>query len=197
MSSRVSDADTAGAHEAIGARLKALRLARSWSLDRAAEATGVSKAMLGQVERGESSPTLATLWKIATGFSLSISALIAPPLRVEQPDIGRSDTHAVWTDGRMRIRTLFGFDARLGFEWFELTLPADTTHLSEAHEAGVIEHVTVISGEMALLLDGGWVSLRGGDSVRFAGDVAHGYRNMVAEPVVFHNLIHYPSGSDR
>ena len=42
--------------------LRAQRTARGWSLDKAAEETGVSKAMLGQIERGESSPTLATLW---------------------------------------------------------------------------------------------------------------------------------------
>lgn len=43
--------------------LKQLRQQRGWSLSRLAEATGVSKAMLGQIERNESSPAVATLWK--------------------------------------------------------------------------------------------------------------------------------------
>ena len=46
--------------------LKALRQQKNWSLTQAAQETGVSKAMLGQIERNESSPTVATLWKIAT-----------------------------------------------------------------------------------------------------------------------------------
>ncbi|HDJ1463214.1 TPA: helix-turn-helix transcriptional regulator, partial [Serratia rubidaea] len=58
--------------------LKTLRRQRGWSLSQAAEQTGVSKAMLGQIEREESSPTVATLWKIATGFNVAFSAFLAP-----------------------------------------------------------------------------------------------------------------------
>lgn len=57
--------------------LKAQRATRGWSLAQAAQITGVSKAMLGQIERAESSPTIATLWKIASGFNLPFSAFIA------------------------------------------------------------------------------------------------------------------------
>ena len=46
----------------LSTMLRALRTGRAWSLDRAAQETGVSKAMLGQIERGDSSPTIATLW---------------------------------------------------------------------------------------------------------------------------------------
>ena len=46
----------------LSTTLKQLRQQRGWSLSRLAEATGVSKAMLGQIERNESSPTVATLW---------------------------------------------------------------------------------------------------------------------------------------
>ena len=56
--------------------LRQLRHDRSWSLDRAASECGVSKAMLGQIERGESSPTVATLWKIASGFDTSLSSFL-------------------------------------------------------------------------------------------------------------------------
>ena len=64
---------TLAAH--IAATVKQLRRERGWSLSRAAEATGVSKAMLGQIERGESSPTIATLWRMASGFRVSFSSL--------------------------------------------------------------------------------------------------------------------------
>lgn len=62
----------------LAQRLKGLRSELGWSLDVAARETGVSKAMLGQIERGESSPTVATLWKIATGFRVSFSSFIEP-----------------------------------------------------------------------------------------------------------------------
>ena len=60
----------------LAATLKTLRQQRGWSLSRLAEETGVSKAMLGQIERNESSPTVATLWKIATGLNVAFSTFI-------------------------------------------------------------------------------------------------------------------------
>ncbi|MGN9542376.1 helix-turn-helix domain-containing protein [Escherichia coli] len=63
----------------LSTTLKQLRQQRGWSLSRLAEATGVSKAMLGQIERNESSPTVATLWKIATGLTCHFQHLFLPP----------------------------------------------------------------------------------------------------------------------
>ena len=60
----------------LATTLKSLRQQRGWSLSRLAEETGVSKAMLGQIERNESSPTVATLWKIATGLNVAFSTFI-------------------------------------------------------------------------------------------------------------------------
>ncbi|WP_242495341.1 helix-turn-helix domain-containing protein [Salinicola tamaricis] len=65
---------------ALGQRLKARRQACRLSLDAAARETGVSKAMLGQIERGESTPTVATLWKIASGLRVPMSYFLAPGL---------------------------------------------------------------------------------------------------------------------
>lgn len=60
----------------IAKHIKALRQHKGLSLDATAKATGVSKAMLGQIEREESSPTIATLWKIASGLDTSFSAFL-------------------------------------------------------------------------------------------------------------------------
>ncbi|MBS0638148.1 MAG: helix-turn-helix transcriptional regulator, partial [Verrucomicrobia bacterium] len=66
----------ADSYSRISHALKALRKERGWSLDKTASETGVSKAMLGQIEREESSPTIATLWKIANGFNIPFSTFI-------------------------------------------------------------------------------------------------------------------------
>ena len=55
----------------IAENLKRIRKENKWSLDTVSDMTGVSKSMLGQIERGESSPTISTLWKIATGLHIS------------------------------------------------------------------------------------------------------------------------------
>lgn len=176
--------------------LRQLRKQRGWSLDKASEATGVSKAMLGQIERGESSPTVATLWKIATGFSTAFSGLITPPSQVlELPLFVRSKDDTDLPADRLQVRPLFPFDTHLSFELMELTLPPHTEHLSEPHEAGVIEHVTVTHGQMDVQIDGQWRTLDTGEAVRFAADAPHGYRNRGNNPATFHNLIHYPAGT--
>ena len=62
----------------LAATLKALRQARGWSLSKLADEAGVSKAMLGQIERNESSPTVSTLWKIATALNVPVFTFITP-----------------------------------------------------------------------------------------------------------------------
>ncbi|WP_438917840.1 helix-turn-helix domain-containing protein [Kosakonia cowanii] len=165
--------------------LKMLRQARGWSLSKLAEETGVSKAMLGQIERNESSPTVATLWKIATGLNVPFSTFIAPP---------QSDTpHAYDPDRQaMVITPLFPWDEQLHFDLFSITLAPGALSESTPHEKGVIEHVVVINGALDMQLNGEWQTLEVGSGVRFAADRAHAYRNSTAQTVHFHSLIHYP-----
>ncbi len=62
-------------NERVSKNLLRIRKDRKLSLDQTAKLTGVSKAMLGQIERGETNPTVTTLWKIANGLHLSFSSL--------------------------------------------------------------------------------------------------------------------------
>lgn len=171
--------------------LKTQRSARGWSLTQAADATGVSKAMLGQIERAESSPTVATLWKIATGFNLPFSAFIDPPAIDSAARRQRQQGYTAF-DSTMQVFPLFPFDAALNFEMLVIELAAGASSASDAHERGVVEHVIVIEGELELQVDGQWQRLNAGDGVRFHADCAHAYRNPGTEPVRFHDLIHYP-----
>ncbi|MNF56235.1 HTH-type transcriptional regulator SinR [compost metagenome] len=176
----------------IAGRLRALRQANGWSLDRAAQATGVSKAMLGQIERGESSPTVATLWKIAAGFDISFSALLEDAPQADGVLL-RSSAGGDWPtdDGSIQVRSLFPYDPALGIEFFVIELQPGACHQSEAHAAGVTEHVIPVSGSLEVCVDGRWHALAGGEGLRFAADRPHAYRNSGREPVLFHNLIHY------
>ncbi len=173
--------------------LRQLRQQQDWSLDRTAKETGVSKAMLGQIERGESSPTMATLWKIAGGFHRSVSVFMEPMPEEYRGTVLRSSDQLRQrpADDEMLVATLFPFDKRFGFEMFELTLPPGYERLSAAHEPGTTEHVVVLTGEMEVFENGEWLLLKTGDALRFAADRSHGYRNQSNGDVVFHNLISY------
>lgn len=168
----------------LAATLKTLRQQRGWSLSKLAEETGVSKAMLGQIERNESSPTVATLWKIATGFNVPFSLFITPP-----------ESEATAFDPQqqaMVVTPLFPWDPVLHFDLFAITLAPGALSESTPHETGVIEHVIALRGCLEMCINGEWQTVEEGKGLRFAGDLPHAYRNSSSEAVLFHSLIHYP-----
>ena len=181
----------------IATTLKELRQKKGWSLDKAALATGVSKAMLGQIEREESSPTIATLWKIATGFETSFSSFIEEITAASEGAVYR--TGQVQTihpdDKKIKVLPLFPFDPQLNFELFVIELLPGCEHLSPPHKHGVIEHVVVIAGSMEVLVDGSWRMLSNGEGIRFNASQVHGYRNHTTQVALFHDIIHYPEAN--
>ena len=95
----------------VAENLRRLREERRLSLDAAAKLTGVSKSMLGQIERGEANPTVSTVWKIADGLKVSFTALTVRPERdSEVVDVSRV-TPLLEDGGRFRNFTAFPFDA--------------------------------------------------------------------------------------
>lgn len=178
----------------IAATLRSLRRQRGWSLDRSALETGVSKAMLGQIERGESSPTVATLWKIASGFRVSFSSLLEPTAAGGvEAGFRRGDVDAWGEDAAgMRVLPLFPFEPGLGFELFVIELAPGAISESAPHEKGVVEHLVVVEGELEVCLDERWQRLEEGEGLRFAADRPHAYRNASTRRVRFHDVIHYP-----
>jgi transcriptional regulator with XRE-family HTH domain len=172
-------------NNAIGSQLKLARANKGWSLDVASKNTGVSKAMLGQIERGESSPTVARLWDIATGFHLPLSYFF---IAIEYDN---SSYKLLNSEIGISISTLFPFDVETKSEVFSLTLAPLHQQISAPHNDGVIEHILVIEGDMEYLLNGQWHPLSKGDVVKFNANQKHGYRNVSENQAVFHNIIYY------
>lgn len=172
--------------EHIACQLKRVRTHRGWSLDRTSEATGVSKAMLGQIERRESSPTIATLWKIATGLECSFSSFLAVPSKEKaaQPEVFEHDPN-------MHVKTLFPFSPTTHIEMFEITLTQFHEQRSSAHQSGVVEHIYVVSGKLSLLVSDSWVQLDTGEQYQLHADQDHGYRDEAGN-TRFITVIYYP-----
>ena len=68
---------------AFGQRLRGARRARDWPIDRLALASGVSRAMISKIERGESSPTAVVIGKLSAALELSVAELLAPAAAAE------------------------------------------------------------------------------------------------------------------
>lgn len=183
----------------ISATLKLLRQERGWSLDKAAKETGVSKAMLGQIEREESSPTIATLWKIASGFNTSFSSFIEENENViTDPSSNLGLVHRIGEakmlfpeDDKIRVLPLFPFDSELNLEIFKIELLPGCVHLSPPHQTGVIEHVLVAYGKMEVLIDNTWTPLKQGEGLRFLANQPHGYKNVTKKTACIYDVIHY------
>lgn len=159
----------------------------------ASQKTRVSKAMLGQIERGESSPTIATLWKIASGFEVSFSSFMEDlqPAGLECTHRRSYLTEIHPQDDKIRVMPIFAYDQYLGFEVFIIELLPGCEHLSPPHQKGVIEHVIASSGEIEVLVNGIWHAIRQNEGLRFYADKPHGYRNISKENAIFHDMIHY------
>jgi XRE family transcriptional regulator, regulator of sulfur utilization len=172
----------------VGRRIHALREAMGLSLRDLAERCGVSAPMLSQVERGETSPTLAVATKIAAGLELTLSQL----LRLDEGE------HVAVSRGGERRRFERG-----GHRFEELTppLPGQRADVSlhtlkpgaatggredpPMHEPGSRETAVVLTGALALVVDGTRYELRAGDSVTFDADLPHHFENEGEEPTRF------------
>lgn len=175
----------------IGNKLKDIRTKRNLSLDEVTKLTGVSKAMLGQIERGVSNPTVSTLWKIATGLKVSFSVFIDESEEnltlVDQNNI----TPLVEESSKMRLYPIFPFDVNRGFEIFTIELDGGTKHISKPHNNGVEEYVIIIEGEIRLVIDEKEFNLKKGNSIKFMANKEHQYINDSEALAVFQNIIRY------
>ncbi|MCP8967612.1 helix-turn-helix domain-containing protein [Ectobacillus ponti] len=177
----------------IGKNLSRIRKERGLSLDKVSEMTGVSKAMLGQIERGESNPTVTTLWKIANGLRLSFSSLIkeeAPSITIVSTD---TVDPIVEDDGKYRVYSLFPFHPKKQFEMFSIVLEPGCIHESEAHHAGMEEYIMVSAGTLEILLEQEIYVVEQDSSIHFQADRPHVYRNSGSSTVKCFMVIHYPS----
>ena len=166
----------------IGPRVRALRDAMDLSLRDLGDRAGVSAPMLSQVERGETSPTLAVAARIAAGLELSLSQL----LRLDEADGVTVVRRAERRPGGARAR---------GHSYEVLTPPlpgqrAEVSHHVLApgaatggpddppiHEPGSRETAVVTAGRVTLVCDGIAHDLEDGDAVTFDADLPHHFEN--------------------
>lgn len=177
----------------IGEKLKTLRNTRNMSLDDVSTLTGVSKPMLGQIERNQSVPTVTILWKIATGLKTPLSYF----LEVEQAKytiVSPDQANVILGDnGKMRAYPLFTYDPFRSVETFYIEFEPDCNHSSDKHNNGVEEHIFVLHGTLRLILGDKIVDIGAKQAVRFQADIPHTYQNLSKTECAVYNTIFYPS----
>ena len=162
----------------LGANLRRLRTQRGLSLERLADRSGVSRAMLSQVELGRSTPTIKVLWKISAALEVPFSALITAPSR-EGLAVLRAERSKILSsrDGGFSSRALFPFDGQRQVEFYELRLKPGAVEHADAHAPGTHENLVVSVGELEIEVGQERAQLGRGDAIAFLADVPHVYRN--------------------
>jgi XRE family transcriptional regulator, regulator of sulfur utilization len=168
----------------VGPRVRALREASSLSLRDLSERSGVSAPMLGQVERGETSPTLHTAERIAQGLGLRLSQL----LRLDEDGavsiVRASDRRGDRRDGHAYEVLTPALPGQRSEVTQHTLAPGARTGDAPMHEPGSRETVIVLSGAVEFFCDTDRHTLGAGDSVTFDADLPHHFENHGKEEAV-------------
>jgi transcriptional regulator with XRE-family HTH domain len=176
----------------VGPNLRRLRSERGLSLEKLAQVAGASRAMLGQIELGQSVPTIKMLWKIARALDVPFSALISGkasggPLLLRASQTRRFTNQ----DGTFVSRALFPLGGPRRVEFYELRLAAGAEERTVPHPPGTVEYLTVSRGSVEIEVSDKAYTLGGGDVLTFEADLPHAYRNPTHQEALMYLVMTY------
>lgn len=177
--------------QVVAENLRKLRQVKKLSLQDLSELSGVSKSMLGEIERGTSNPTINVIWKIANGLKVPFTTLTTAARQPVQ--LVRATEHQGYLTGRnFDITTVFKYNPDTHMEIYQKHFRAGSILSSDGHP-GVNEYLLVVAGTMTLEAAGTVYELHGGDSILFEATEPHRYENRHKEPCQAYMILHYES----
>jgi transcriptional regulator with XRE-family HTH domain len=152
---------------AIGARLKALRATHQLTLDELATRSGVSRAMISRIERGEASPTAALLARLSEALGLSLSAFFADDGEAEASPVSRKASQKQWRDphtGYLR-RSVSppGMQSRVDIVEVDFPPHARVSFPPREESRAMTQHVWLFEGELEMVIGDTVHTLHPGD----------------------------------
>lgn len=175
----------------ISRNLKEIRKSKNLTLDALSALCGVSKSMLGQIERGESSPTITTLWKIATALHISFTSLLEEASYDVEVIDNYKITPLISDEGKFRLYPTFPFDNSRNFEMFYIEVDPFTKTESSPHEKDTFEYIIVYEGQLEVDINGEIYILNKGNAIKYDASVEHGYANSLEHPAKICMVIYY------
>jgi len=169
----------------ISINLKTIRREKGMSMDEVAEQTGVSKSMLGQIERGEANPTIGTLGKIVSGLRVDLADLTRTPgigvYQVNRKKLIPSKE----VPGHHAVYTYFPFEKNRLFEIYEIEIEPGACYVSGAHGQGTNEYIVVHAGSLTLEINNSSYQVKKEDAISFETAMEHTYWNNGNEKLKF------------
>lgn len=165
-------------NENISINLRRIRKSKQMSLDDVSVETGISKSMLGQIERGEANPTIGTLGRIISGLRVSFMDLITSPQNESYLIRKELLSPTKEEKGCYRIYTYFPYEPGRNFEIYSIVIQPDCVYPCSSHGEQTVEYNVVEEGKLYLELGDQNYTLETGNAIRFHTDCVHTYKNI-------------------
>ncbi|MBX9757967.1 MAG: XRE family transcriptional regulator [Beijerinckiaceae bacterium] len=168
----------------LGRTIQRLRKAYSLSLSELSEQSGVAKSIISQIERNETNPTLATVWRLSQALDVSIERVLQTA--EDEPFLAktsRGDTPMlVSDDGKCRLGIIGWIKTVEWLQWYDFQADPGGVLESEPHQRGSVECLSVLEGELEVEVAGAIETARAGDTLRYRCDKPHIIRNRSKAP---------------
>lgn len=161
----------------IAENLKSLRNERNLSLGQLAQLSNISKVMLSQIEKGDTNPTINTLWKIANGLKVPYTSLLEQ--KENDTDVIKKSNIDVQFNNEEHYRSYCYYTSTpyRNFEFFQMELDEGHSHTSIGHSKKSEEYIMILEGELTLEVNNKTYKLNPDDSIKFSATKEHVYIN--------------------
>ena len=179
---------------AVGTRIKAIRKEHGLTLEELSLKCGVSKSMLSQIETESVNPTIATVWKIASGLNIEFRALLEgkeEPSGAIHLSRRKDATILDLAEGRVHLIVLSPLEMVDDLEMYLLQMDEGAVMDSRAHHPGCEEYLTVLDGEVEVTAGEHTEHLGAEDYIIYAADVPHTIQAAGDKPAKAHLTVRF------
>lgn len=180
----------------IGDIIKEIRKENQMTLKILSEKSGVSKAMLSQIESAKVNPTISTVWKIATGLDVEITELTrVVSVKTRNFTLTKSNeiivADPIEGEEGIQIKDLTSMDMVEDIEFFLITFEKGRKLFSEPHFTGTEEFITLLDGKLTVTAGKNVIQMNKGDFLSYHSDIEHSIENIGENSAVVHMVVQY------
>lgn len=180
----------------VGSHLRRERKRQELSLENLSRLSGVSAAMLSQIESGKVNPTIGTMWKIAQALQVNFEDLVTGERSTRRRfEVRKAQENALFSDNGVSFRVLSPISMSGELELYLVDMAPGAEHISQAHARETVEYLTVLAGRVEVAAGDEKVLLNAGDSIIYDVDTVHSLANRDDVPARLHMTVRFPAGS--
>jgi transcriptional regulator with XRE-family HTH domain len=178
------DTGAAALSNQLGKTVQRLRKAYNLSLSELSGQSGVAKSIISQIERNETNPTLATIWRLSQALDVSIERVLRAA--DDEPFLEKSSRGdipiLVSDDGKCRLAIVGWIKTVEWLQWYDFSADPGGVLESEAHQRGSVESLSVNKGELEVEVGSATERAKAGETLRYRSDRPHTIRNLSQKP---------------